>query len=393
MTTGLPAREAAAQSVDRVMRTGAYSNILCRETKVEPPSDHPFFERLVYTTLRHLPYIDEVLQQSSNRKLTTLDPVVLSVLRVGVAEAVILDRSDHAAVNEAVETAKALRRGHAAGFVNGVLRGTLRAGQRPTGGVSEAYPSTLVDLVRRDLGTANGDKFLLGSNEAASTGVRTRPSATSDYVEDAREYAGKVETGDIDIIDPASAAVAEALDVNEAETILDAAAAPGGKTRILADAAGSSGSVFAMDLHGRRLRSARNRPGTPPTITWVRGDAQRPPFRNAAFDRVLLDAPCTGLGTMRRRPEIRHRLVDDAPARYGDLQQSMLEAAILLVKPGGRLVYSVCTVTSAETINVVADRGFRAPADIDGSPHGDGLLLGPHLTGTDGMFIAILDVT
>jgi 16S rRNA (cytosine967-C5)-methyltransferase len=113
-----------------------------------------------------------------------------------------------------------------------------------------------------------------------------------------------------------------------------------------------------------------------------------PPFRPETFDRVLLDAPCTGLGTWRRRPEIPHRLKQGDPARMGAVQRSLIEAALPLVKPGGILIYSVCTVFTEETIDVVA--GFEAapPAGLPGRVWGNGRLLAPHLTDTDGMFVS-----
>ena len=118
-------------------------------------------------------------------------------------------------------------------------------------------------------------------------------------------------------------------------------------------------------------------------------DALQPPL--ASMDGVLLDAPCTGLGTLRRRPEIKHRLAANAPFDAGKRQRAMLDAALALLAPGGRLVYSVCTVFAEETVDVVAGRRGRAPADLPGRPFGDGLLLSPHTTGTDGMFICVFD--
>jgi 16S rRNA (cytosine967-C5)-methyltransferase len=126
-------------------------------------------------------------------------------------------------------------------------------------------------------------------------------------------------------------------------------------------------------------------------VEWVLADAEHPPFGRQTFDKVLLDAPCTGLGTLRRRPEIRHRLDPEAPRAYGSLQRTLLERALDLVLPGGRLVYSVCTVFPEETTEVVAGLGGRAPSGLEGTPLGDGVLLAPHITGTDGMYISVFD--
>jgi 16S rRNA (cytosine967-C5)-methyltransferase len=172
---------------------------------------------------------------------------------------------------------------------------------------------------------------------------------------------------------------------------VDLAAAPGGKTRALGDAVGATGLVAGSDIHPRRLQRAAQRHRTPDSIRWVVADGTQSPFRDASADRVLVDAPCTGLGTMRRRPEIRYRFSPDAPTRYRAVQRQLVEEALRIVRPGGRVVYSVCTVTAAETMGVLDGLGFHGPATPLGIPWGDGTLLGPHIAGTDGMFIATLD--
>jgi 16S rRNA (cytosine967-C5)-methyltransferase len=106
---------------------------------------------------------------------------------------------------------------------------------------------------------------------------------------------------------------------------------------------------------------------------------------------VLLDAPCTGLGTVRRRPEIRHRIEPDAPQRYGEVQREMLVNALTLVAPGGRLVYSVCTMFEEETTDAISSLGGRPPDMAVGDVMGDGRMLTPLNAGTDGMFIAVFD--
>ena len=126
-------------------------------------------------------------------------------------------------------------------------------------------------------------------------------------------------------------------------------------------------------------------------LHWVIGDATRPPFEPGSFDRILLDAPCTGLGTLRRRPEIRHRVRPESAAESGHIQRQMLDAAVSLLRPGGRLVYSVCTVTPEDTADVVSGVGSCAPEGLPGSAIAGGVLLAPHVTGSDGMFIAVLD--
>jgi 16S rRNA (cytosine967-C5)-methyltransferase len=187
--------------------------------------------------------------------------------------------------------------------------------------------------------------------------------------------------------DPASVAVGVALQVQPGDRVLDLAAAPGGKTLQLADA--GAGLLVAVERHPRRLRSARRRLAGV-DVHWVRADATAPPFAAGSFDRILLDAPCSGLGTLRRRPEIRLRADQADVARLAGLQRGMLEAARPLLAPGGILVYSVCTVTPSETTGVVAGLPAAAPVGLPGRRLDGGLLMAPHLTGTDGMFISVI---
>ncbi len=202
-----------------------------------------------------------------------------------------------------------------------------------------------------------------------------------------------LEEGAFDVIDPSSTAVAAAVGAEPGMRVLDIGAAPGGKTASLWDAMAGDGSLVALDKSPPRLRRMERRMERLGVgAAFVAADGRRPPLRPASFDRVLLDAPCTGLGTLRRRPEIRHRIAEDDPAALGVLQRELLDAALGLVRPGGRLVYSVCTLFAEETTAVVAGSGAVPPAGLPGEVSGSGLLLAPHLTGTDGMFIAVVEV-
>jgi 16S rRNA (cytosine967-C5)-methyltransferase len=149
--------------------------------------------------------------------------------------------------------------------------------------------------------------------------------------------------------------------------------------------------LIASDRHPRRVASARRRlQREGADVAWVVADGIRAPFPPRTFDRVLLDAPCTGLGTLRRRPEIRHRLTPDRPARFGAGQHRLLDAALQLVKPDGLVVYAVCTVFPEETTEIVANRRATPPVGLPGRQAGKGWLLGPHLTGSDGIFISVV---
>jgi 16S rRNA (cytosine967-C5)-methyltransferase len=251
-------------------------------------------------------------------------------------------------------------------------------------------------------GLNHATAFLEASNLPTRIGVRRRsgdaPGTPVRGIEEAfildelGVHREAIANGQLVVSDPSSTAVAAALEPQPGDRILDLAAAPGGKSLHLFDLVRGEGLIVAMDRHERRAAAAQRRiQRLGAGIEWVVGDAKTPPFERSSFDRVLLDAPCTGLGTLRRRPEIRHRVGETSAAKMGRLQRRMIEAALDLVRPGGRLVYSVCTVTSEETTNVVQGKGSRPPAGLPGMDLGWGLLLAPHLTNSDGMFVAVID--
>jgi len=399
-TEPLSTRALAARTLDRILNEGAYSNVLVARADPGTDVDHRLYQRLVYEALRQLEGIDETIDRATSRKLERIQREVLAVLRIGTAELKYLRRAPHSAVSHAVESVRELGKPKAAGFVNGVLRSVANSLDDPLRADEYlGYPRWLYERLEASLGQ-DAHSFMEASNTPAATGIRSRDGvsrgtdtgiAGASYVAHDDSIDGLVRAGSIDVIDPASVAVANALGVEQGETVADLAAAPGGKTRIIADAVGPGGLVVACDKHLRRLVSARDRSEALGQISWVLADANDPPLHKRAFDKVLLDAPCTGLGTLRRRPEIRHRIDPGAPEAYGLLQRSMLETALSLVRPGGRLVYSVCTVFPEETTEVVSGLGGHAPTDIEGAVMGDGILLGPHISGTDGMFISVFD--
>jgi 16S rRNA (cytosine967-C5)-methyltransferase len=199
--------------------------------------------------------------------------------------------------------------------------------------------------------------------------------------------------------DQASQATVDAVGAQPGERVLEMGAAPGGKSTGLAEAMDDRGLVVACDLRPARLglvhRAAR-RLGLE-AIAPLAADGRRPPLRAASFDRVLLDAPCSGLGVLRRRPEARWRLEEAAVTELAALQRELLAAAATLVRPGGRLVYSVCTLTRAETTAVdewaettLPDLLAEPAPGPPWRPWGRGALLLPPVAGTDGMYVLVL---
>jgi 16S rRNA (cytosine967-C5)-methyltransferase len=392
--------------LQRTLNEGAYSNVVVRTgTQDLERRDALFVQLLVYTAIRYLARIDRTIDDRASR---SIDEVVRSVLRIGVAEIVFTEGEPHAVVDSAVEATRVLGVPRASGFVNAVLRNVVRHGEPPLpdGPAGEALRVGMPEWLYRDLvgvyGVDAATAFFEASNMPTRVGVRRRsgedPGMPAVGVEDAfilDELTGHrdaIARGDLVVSDPSSTAVAAALDPKPGDRILDVAAAPGGKSLHLYDLVAGRGLVVAMDRHARRAAAAQRRvQRLGADIEWVIGDAAAPPFAEASFDRVLLDAPCTGLGTLRRRPEIRHRIDEGSASEAGRLQRRMIEASLGLVRRGGRLVYSVCTVTREETTMVVDGTGSRAPVGIPGAVLEGGLLLAPHITDSDGMFIAVID--
>lgn len=393
MTEGAASRAVAADVVGRVVRSGAYSNVLLRTATASlEANDRALVYADVYAVLRNLAGIDALIEDLSGRSMSAIDDDLADRLRIGIAELAVVGTPPHAAVDSVVGSIAERRR---RGFVNAVLRKA----------VGETLPvPRLPDWLRARLADDWGEEFLKAFEGAsladAPLGVRLRPGAdevgdpvpgipSARWLPDASGLAGMVEAGKVTVADPASVAVGNTVDAHPGEYVLDMAAAPGGKTSHLSDAMGERGVLVAADRHARRLRSARSRLG-PDGTHWVVMDGTSPAMRRGRFDRVLLDAPCTGLGTLRRRPEIAWRLEPGSIDRLARLQRRLLAAARELVKPGGRVVYAVCTVTKAETTGVTEPDG-RSPDDVPGNALSSGVLLGPHIGRTDGMFISVFD--
>ena len=398
MKPGVEARLVAAGLVGRVVRGGAWSNVVLRHLDLQP-DDARLVRHLVYGALRNLGRLDRAIAGLSRRPISAIDDDLRDVLRVAFHEVLFGRTAGHAVPDMAVESARARGYNRAAGFVNALVRNLQRHGEpTPPSGTAEAFglPEWLVD----DLVSAWGEGPALAFAEAGHkdapvtfrmeaggcppTGVL--PTAvTGAYC----HPANRVPSGAV-VQDPASLAVVQAMGVGPGDHVLEVGAAPGGKTLAIWDR--EPDLLVALDIHARRIRRAWKRTaGYGFGGWWVRADGGRLPFRRATFDQVLVDAPCTGLGTLRRRPEICFRVSMGDRDRLAVLQRRMLEEALEAVRPGGRVVYAVCTVTSAETVRVVAGLGGRPPNGLPGLHLDGGLLMGPHLTDTDGMFISVVD--
>ncbi len=364
------ARKVAVEAMVRIDQDGAYANLVLPkllERSGLADRDKAFATQLVYGTTRHRRACDWFVDRFA---LGDLDPVVRAALRLGTFQLRVLGTPPHAAVSATVDTVPRKARG----LVNAVLRKVADAEDAwPSEAVRLSYPDWVVQRLEADLGADDAAAALESMNGAASTTERD-----DGYVQD-----------------PASQWVAEAVEAADGERVLDLCAAPGGKATALA---ATGATVVAADSRASRTRLVAANAATlgldRARLSPLVADGTRPPFADASFDRVLVDAPCSGLGSLRRRADARWRLDDAAPERLAALQTRLLDAAAPLVRPGGTLVYSVCTLTAVETTDVAerfaADHPGWTPLDVPEHPWrpwGTGALLLPQVAGTDGMAI------
>ncbi len=392
---------------------------------------------LVAGVTRMKRYLDAVLAHVVRGKLAELDPELLQVLRVGAYDLVIRETAPHAAVNEAVEAAHTLLHRGAASFANGVLRAVdrlRRAGALPVPASGDLADDLAVEFshptwtVRRWLaawGEADTRAFLAATNDAgrytlrctagadglpalrarlADLGVESEPARwADDFAEVDRLQpvlrGGLLDEGVCAVQDQAAGLVVRVLDPQPGDRVFDAAAAPGGKAVGAALRMGNRGQVVALDVSAAKeslVRQAADRQGA--TIVEARtGDLLS--WTGGTFDRVLLDAPCSGSGVLAKRADLRWRRSPAALADLADLQDRMLDAAAGHVSPGGLLVYSTCSVEPEENDHRVdafvgrhPDFALESAAPFVPAEMADGLYYRalPHRHGTDGAFGARL---
>jgi 16S rRNA (cytosine967-C5)-methyltransferase len=458
------ARRIAYDVLLRVERASGYSDELLHEQLKQNISsaDAALATELTLGTLRRQRLLDwliaRLLPSPKDRNLRNSDPVarldaeVLISLRLGIYQLRFLERVPaRAAVSESVELVKRAKKLSAAGLVNAVLRRAAEEAARcvafdalvPTDlapadrlGILHSHPTWMVERWLARYGHDQTVALLEADNRAPRISAAILdPSRRNEIIQSLERaklevrtgrllrgaislsggspsHTGAFEHGEIVLLDEASQAVAAVLGVQPGESVLDLCAAPGGKTALLATAAEPGGAVVACDLHGRRLRTLTalmERVGA----THVRGvvlDGTGPlPFAQK-FRRILVDAPCSGTGTLARHPEIRWRLNPGDFAELRAKQVRLLRNALPLLAPGGRLVYSTCSMESEENEEVVKEvlgelPGFqlrRAGAEIapllaDGVSAetitgADGALrTSPATTHTDGFYAAVIE--
>jgi 16S rRNA (cytosine967-C5)-methyltransferase len=425
-----PARACALRVARRVFEQDAYADrALHAEAAGLDGRDRAFAMALAYTAVQRRATLDHVIERISGRSVERLDPPVVAVLRLGVAQLLLLDGvADHAAVDESVKLVK-LDAPRAAGLVNAVLRRTIREGAEILAELDDATPEQaallrsvpvwLAQLWFDELGAEQARALLIAINQPAESALRVnRLVATPEQVVAGLPVLAATPAGypDALVLDgPFDAHGSElwaqgmimpqsrgsmtpplVLDPQPGERVLDLCSAPGAKASQLAALMGDEGTITCVEVNPRRAdglrRTLRRMRATTAAVTIA--DAGEP-LAGGPYDRVLADPPCSGLGTLQSRPDLRWRTTPERVTATAAIQARVLDAAAAVVASGGVLVYSVCTISRAEGESVIAafrarHPEFRLEPPSDREPEATHLQLLPHLHGTDGFFVARL---
>lgn len=403
------ARDAALSALLLMEQNNGYSNLVLDktlETASLSPRDAALASTLFYGVLERKLTLDWLISHALNDPKRKLDPTVQMALRLGAYQIFYLDRiPDSAAVNETVDAVKRTKKRALSGFVNGVLRSLLR--QREALALPESdsledlsvrysVPVGLIGLWRKAYGIELTKRLLAAFNEKAEIDIRVNSQRTTlkelaDTLADRNitltpsaqlplgaSLSGcgspvtlpEFQVGLFHVQDFSAQLTCEIVAAKPGQTVIDCCAAPGGKSFTLAQAVGENGQVYSFDLYEGRvglIQKGAERLGLS-NITARAADMTAPPADLPKADRVLCDVPCSGFGVIRRKPEIRYKDLDEAKA-LPPLQYEILSRAAELVKPGGVLVYSTCTLNHRENGKIaeqfLAEHPDFAPHKID----------------------------
>jgi 16S rRNA (cytosine967-C5)-methyltransferase len=417
-----PARRCAYVVLRRVFEDGAYADrALHGEAKRLDPRDRALAMRLVYGTVQRKGTLDYLIEQLAERSPEKLDARLLAALRLGLYELLFLSGApDHAVVADGVELAKGgARGGH--GLVNAVLRRGVREGPALLDGLSDetpaqaavkhSHPEWIAQLWWEQLGSSDARALMAYDNEPGEVALRVNTLLT-----DAATLAGELPVathadpdlpealvleGPFDAHDaPAWRAgaflaqsrgamhVSRVLDPQPGDRVLDLCAAPGGKSTHLAALMQGQGEVVAVERNSRRAgmltRTAQRLHA--PNVRVEVADAATPRPEGAVYDRVLVDPPCSGLGTLQVRADLRWRVTPEHVREMTRTQAAILAAGAAALRPGGVLVYSTCTISPTENEHQIS-------AFLDAHPdfsRDECMMTLPHRDHTAGFFIARL---
>lgn len=392
------------------------------------PREKKLCSALYYGVIERKLTLDHILGGLSSRPLTKLDAQVLNILRCGLFQILYMDGiPDNAAVNESVNLAKAMKKTSASGMINAVLRNFIRSGKEiklPSDKIQRASvkysaPPELVTALIGDYGREYAEDLLKASLGRPDISVRRNPlkctneeflaalegisAEKSELLEccyhlDCGDPAGlnAFGSGFFHVQDLSSQLCCAALDPGENDLVLDICAAPGGKTFTMAEMMQVKGQILAFDLHEKRVKlicDGAERLGLT-NITANVGDASKFNPELPTFTKILCDVPCSGIGVIGRKPEIKYKKISDFSG-LPDIQYAIADNAVRYLAPGGELVYSTCTLRKAEN-DQVCDRLLKAHPELEpcklggilGEKFGSRASIFPMHFGSDGFFIA-----
>lgn len=432
-------REDILNILEQIESESGYSNIvLNKKTKNMEVRDSNFTRELVYGVIENKIYFEWIVSQFSNVKLSKISPKVLIIIKMGIYQILNMDKvPDSAAVNESVKLSKKYSNRGAQGFVNGILRNIVR-NKGNIGfpdrerdmvkylSVRYSYPEWIIEDWIRNYGESFVEELCIANAKKVDLNIRVntlkisraelmerleqsgRRCRETEYGKDTLEVMnpdGIIDTeeyrdGLFTVQDESSSLVAQVMDPKEGSTVVDVCSAPGGKTTHMGQLMKNSGRIIARDVHDHKLKlveSNASRLGID-IIEVSKGDGTvLDKSLVGVADYCLVDAPCSGLGLIRKKPEIKYNKKRDDLIELSKIQKQILGVSSNYVKKGGVLVYSTCTLNENENIEVVKDflkcnpefrlMGFEVELGLEESKRGY-VELYPNIHGTDGFFIS-----
>lgn len=449
----ISAREAALKALYRIETEKGYSNIVLDEIFYRMPVkdiDKPLVTEIVYGVTSRKLTLDYIIGRFSNIKLNKISPWIINILRMGIYQILFLEKIPaSAACNEGVKLARKYGHKASSGFVNAILRKTASLhSQKETEALLEelvqtddeierasiiySHPIWMIKMWNKQIGLPFTGELCRANNQKARIALRVNTLKTSrQELADILQKEGFeteesniaenalilkkgnpinkfYEKGLYTVQDEAAMLVSEILDPKPGETVVDACSAPGGKTTHMAQLMNDEGKIYAFDIHKHRLElveKTAKRLGAGIIEVKLHDAAKPDESLTGKCDKVLVDAPCSGLGVIRRKPEIKWSRNEEELKELAELQKRILQTASQYLKPDGRLVYSTCTINGAENEKIVEEfleknSGFavdkitvKISVNSGKINSGKYLHMYPCIHGTDGFFIASIKRT
>ncbi|MBP2025850.1 16S rRNA (cytosine(967)-C(5))-methyltransferase RsmB [Peptoniphilus stercorisuis] len=424
-------RKKALFIIDNVFYKGAFLNEeleILKESDIDI-RDYNLISNITTGVIQNRTYLDYIIKKNSKIKFRKIHKIILTILEMGIYQILFLDRvPDYSIIDESVKLAHVYGNRGSAGYVNGMLRNILRNKDsievdlkgKEYLEVKYSHPMFYIDEILKDFSYEEAEELLKANNEKPPFTIRVNGLKTNrDDLKKSLEKQGyKVEKtnmskdglivldafnifntkdfkdGDFYIQDEASSLVSEILNPEYGSDVLDLCSAPGGKSTHLSALMNNTGNILACDISNHKLNLIRQNIKRLETrnIKLKKSDAIafREDFKNK-FDYILVDAPCSGLGLYRRKPEIKWNRKEEDLKELSEIQRKILKNASMYLKKGGHLVYSTCTITKIENEDVIYDfLEKNENFEIEQIDDKDFLKLYPSLNNTDGFSIVKL---